>query len=889
MDKLEKLTIEDSDETLDMTGGYVFYGYDGASRALREVYLGRTLWLDEGKENYEFADRTSITKVTIGPKCPFIPKKLFMNCNSLSTIDLSNATSLLTIERQAFEDCDKVATLSIPASVQVIGYQAFYDMDELSTLTFEDSQTGLNLTEGQQFRMFRNENAKLKTVYLERDVTISATASDRNLYNRGITDVTIGKYVTSIPDMLFYNNPFSTITFQHGEGPLSIGKQAFVGDGSTTLSSLVIPTPVKQIGEEAFYDNGNLQTLNITFYNSALIEKNAFDNCSKITTVIVDLADGMHAKQAADCFESDVYENAVLKCNAYDATVATTYEPWKSFTHKDTDYNTAVLSFFYNAKEYVLTLGDDGTYRYQNDNGELLTFPLVDAIPVNAPVDFVAKVSYDRTVTLDGTWAETLFLPFSMEIPEGMTVYTLCKPETALDEDQVMFEEAERIEAMQPYVVTLDGGGSYTFGTVETIIKAGHSTVTVFDNRNYELVGSIDGLDVMPQYLATGTKMQFSGQGVQVSPYRAALKYKGTGPTSVTAVLKPVDFDIIDDATTNAGQVAAAAGRLVNVTLKGRTFLKNQSWNTLCVPFVHGCLLITQWDDQSVRTGFVDEQPFFYILTNTRAMTREVAERVTREAMEAVLRVNRDYGYRLIVVSRSDSCLRGHFPLETDVMRDSLLQHGCQVAPRTPFCPAFIEAGRITVDGIHYMVSGGRRIPVSDTEFARDNVFAYHTIVGSHVNKTTKQLECLLQAEGTCAVEVDVLRVLDDAPALMEETQDTILQVVEQGLTPVVYTSRQEIRLDDADQRQRLGQQISDFLVDIVRRLPFRPTYLVGKGGITSHDLLTKGLGVHSARVLGQIVNSVPCVMTTHFPYIIFPGNVGDEQSLREVYLKLKH
>ncbi len=971
MDKLKKLTIEDSEEPIDMTGGYVFYGYNGYSKELQEVYLGRTLQMGDGYEDNEFAGRSNITKVTVGPHCKTVNKQLFMNCYNVNTIDLSNATSLLTIERQAFEDCDKVATLSIPASVQVIGYQAFYDMDELSTLTFEDSQTGLNLTEGQQFRMFRNENAKLKTVYLGRNVTISATASDRNFYNRGITDVTIGKYVTSIPDMLFYNNPFSTITFQQGEGPLSIGKQAFVGDGSTTLSSLVIPTPVKQIGEEAFYDNGNLQTLNITFYNSALIEKNAFDNCSKITTVIVDLADGMHARQAADCFESDVYENAVLKCNAYDATVATTYEPWKSFTHKDTDYNTAVLSFFYNAKEYVLTLGDDGTYRYQNDNGELLTFPLVDAIPVNAPVDFVAKVSYDRTVTLDGTWAETLFLPFSMEIPEGMTVYTLCKPETALDEDQVMFEEAERIEAMQPYIITLDGG-SYTFGTVESTIKAGHSTVTVFDNRNYELVGTIDGLDVMSQYIATGTKMQFSGQGVPVSPYRAALKYTGTGPTSVTAVLKPVDFDIIDDATTNAGQVAAAAGRLVNVTLKGRTFLKNQNWNTLCVPFVHGCLLITQWDDQSVRTGFVDEQPFFYILTNTRAMTREVAERVTREAMEAVLRVNRDYGYRLIVVSRSDSCLRGHFPLETDVMRDSLLQHGCQVAPRTPFCPAFIEAGRITVDGIHYMVSGGRRIPVSDTEFARDNVFAYHTsvlteyieekgaapadydvvnaqsytdlrqyadelldtlqrydaivirsssslpkaisgipdiplldrdilvgnddglrqpvfIVGSHVNKTTKQLECLLQAEGTCAVEVDVLRVLDDAPALMEETQDTILQVVEQGLTPVVYTSRQEIRLDDADQRQRLGQQISDFLVDIVRRLPFRPTYLVGKGGITSHDLLTKGLGVHSARVLGQIVNSVPCVMTTHFPYIIFPGNVGDEQSLREVYLKLKH
>ena len=122
----------------------------------------------------------------------------------------------------------------------------------------------------------------------------------------------------------------------------------------------------------------------------------------------------------------------------------------------------------------------------------------------------------------------------------------------------------------------------------------------------------------------------------------------------------------------------------------------------------------------------------------------------------------------------------------------------------------------------------------------------------------------------------------------MLETQDVIRQVVEQGLTPVVYTSRQEIRLDDADQRQRLGQQVSDFLVDIVRQLPYTPGYLVGKGGITSHDLLTKGLGIRTARVLGQIISSVPCVMTKEFPYIIFPGNVGNEQSLREVYEKLK-
>lgn len=377
---------------------------------------------------------------------------------------------------------------------------------------------------------------------------------------------------------------------------------------------------------------------------------------------------------------------------------------------------------------------------------------------------------------------------------------------------------------------------------------------------------------------------------------------------------------------------------------------------------VHGCLLVTAWDEASVREGFADEQPFFYILTNTRAMTRTEAARVTREAMEMVVRVNRDYGYRLIVVSRSDSCLRGHFPLETDVMRSVLVEHGYKVAAKTPFCPAFIEAGRVTIGGTHYMRDGERLVPVSETEFAHDNVFAYHTsvlrdyisekranpddytivdaqnydelrafaatlpreehlvirsssslpkvlagigdqplldagiikhtgvgcfVVGSHVKKTTQQLEQLLAAEGTCAVEVDVQRILDDADALMRETLDVIRQVTDAYLTPVVYTSRQEIRLSDADQRQRLGQQVSDFLVDVVRRLPFTPSYLVGKGGITSHDILTKGLGVRAARVLGQIVSSVPCVMTRDFPYIIFPGNVGNEGSLREVYEKL--
>ena len=124
--------------------------------------------------------------------------------------------------------------------------------------------------------------------------------------------------------------------------------------------------------------------------------------------------------------------------------------------------------------------------------------------------------------------------------------------------------------------------------------------------------------------------------------------------------------------------------------------------------------------------------------------------------------------------------------------------------------------------------------------------------------------------------------------AMIEEVTTAMGKAHDEGLTPVVYTSRKEIRLDDADKRQHLGQEVSDFLVEIVQRMPFEPSYLAAKGGITSHDILTKGLQVRCATVEGQIISSVPCVQTDRFAYIIFPGNVGDDQSLAELYLKLR-
>lgn len=386
---------------------------------------------------------------------------------------------------------------------------------------------------------------------------------------------------------------------------------------------------------------------------------------------------------------------------------------------------------------------------------------------------------------------------------------------------------------------------------------------------------------------------------------------------------------------------------------------------------VHGCKLITRWDVPTIREAYYDSVPFFYILTNTRAMTRKEAAETTRDAMRSVGSVLRESSESElpIFISRSDSCLRGHFPLETDTMRQVLEESGIKVWHKTPFIPAFIEAGRVTVDGVHYMVDSNNLIPIAETEFAKDNVFGYtHSrlsdyivekganpadyeivnaasydelyayvekitdeingfdgavvvrssssfpkaisgitdrpllrreelvcnaenkgiglfIVGSHVQKTTRQLCSLLSLPNIVGIELDVEKIINSFDVYLAEILSSLNEYrCQNAKVPVVYTSRKEIRLTDADKRQHLGQAVSAFLVEIVRRLPFIPSYLVAKGGITSHDILTKGLSVRIATVMGQIVPNVPCIMTNKFPYIIFPGNVGNDDSLADVY-----
>ena len=138
---------------------------------------------------------------------------------------------------------------------------------------------------------------------------------------------------------------------------------------------------------------------------------------------------------------------------------------------------------------------------------------------------------------------------------------------------------------------------------------------------------------------------------------------------------------------------------------------------------VHNTPVLTEWSVEALQAELQSDFPVFYILTNSRSLTLHAARALNtdigRNLVEARKRVNRDF----VVVSRSDSTLRGHFPGEVEALASGLGENfdGWIVIP------FFLEGGRYTVGDTHYVEESGWLVPSAETEFARDSVFGYRS------------------------------------------------------------------------------------------------------------------------------------------------------------------
>jgi uncharacterized protein YgbK (DUF1537 family) len=425
---------------------------------------------------------------------------------------------------------------------------------------------------------------------------------------------------------------------------------------------------------------------------------------------------------------------------------------------------------------------------------------------------------------------------------------------------------------------------------------------------------------------------------------------------------------------------------------------------------VHGISVFTDWTDRSLRDGFAEKNSMFYILTNSRGMLTLQTEEIHKEIISNIEKISRETGKSYCLISRSDSTLRGHYPRETEVLRNAIEKNGRNVDGEI-LAPFFLAGGRLTLENVHYVREGDKLIPAGQTEFARDKSFGYSSshmgewceektkgifkaedvtfitleeirsrnyesilrklmnvqgfnkvvvnavvdddmkvfvtallqairagkeylfrtaagfpqviggvvdrallrkeelvtsenknggivLVGSHTHKTTMQMNVLLNSNvEMIPIEFDVSRVF--ATGGLEAEADRVLKQAEtqirSGYNVVIYTSRKRLVLDtkDKDIQLEVSVRISNTVTSIIGRLEVQPKFIIAKGGITSSDVGTKALKVKKALVLGQILPGIPVWRTgseskfPHMAYVIFPGNVGDENALRDVVTRL--
>ncbi len=418
---------------------------------------------------------------------------------------------------------------------------------------------------------------------------------------------------------------------------------------------------------------------------------------------------------------------------------------------------------------------------------------------------------------------------------------------------------------------------------------------------------------------------------------------------------------------------------------------------------VHGLPVLTQWSVENLQTELANELPAFYILTNSRSLPLSEAYDVNAEIGRNLIEAARAAKRRFVVVSRSDSTLRGHFPGEMDSLQEAL---GIQFDGWL-LVPFFLEGGRMTIKNIHYVRQGRWLVPVEKTEFARDNAFGYTSsdfrmwveektagrfladdvlsisldtirtngpqavtdrlmqiedgkvvvvnaasyrdlevftygllaaeahgktflyrtaasfvqvrtglkardllapqelhmspsggglvVVGSHVPQTTKQLDNLLHQSQMENEEVSAAALINENHRTTEI--DRVVHIVNQTLKRneniAIFTSRKALAGQTSETSLKISRIISEGLIEIVNRIAVTPRYIIAKGGITSSDIATRGLKVYRALVIGQILPGVPVWLLgneSRFPglaFIVFPGNVGDDDALLEVITKL--
>ncbi len=171
-------------------------------------------------------------------------------------------------------------------------------------------------------------------------------------------------------------------------------------------------------------------------------------------------------------------------------------------------------------------------------------------------------------------------------------------------------------------------------------------------------------------------------------------------------------------------------------------------------------------------------------------------------------------------------------------------------------------------------------------------------IIGSYTDTSTKQLKKLLKCDCFQAIEIDVekfykMHVSKDKRTQFLKLKGLILEKIEitfeNSCIPVIYTSRKEKILENNLDQIDFYNSLSFFVAELVADIKYKIGYIISKGGITSNTILNSSFNVDYVYLEGQICSGISLVKVklinnNYLPVITFPGNLGNDDSLKDVW-----
>jgi len=168
-------------------------------------------------------------------------------------------------------------------------------------------------------------------------------------------------------------------------------------------------------------------------------------------------------------------------------------------------------------------------------------------------------------------------------------------------------------------------------------------------------------------------------------------------------------------------------------------------------------------------------------------------------------------------------------------------------------------------------------------------------VVGSHTAVTNTQIATARAEHRLECIELDAALVLDTATAAAHigDTVRSVVHALTEG-SVVLRTSRSVVPADATRSALDVSREIAEALTDTVRQVAAQTMlgWVITKGGVTSHELLTKAFEIKIAEVKGPALPGIIPVLDIDLrgepmPYVIFPGNVGDDDALAQLLDRL--